>query len=213
MARWRAWWDSRHPRSDTLTLTQRNVYILPTRAGWLCALLLLVLLIGSINYQLNLGYLLTFVLASAAVASMQSSHATLRGLQLSLAAPLPVHAGEVARLDVRLSDPSPRPRRRHGIGLRVDLPEASGSTGWTWLDLPDTSNPPSNPAAFSASVQLLLQPTRRGWHVLPTIRLETRFPFGLFRAWSVWRPAARLLAWPAPEQPAPPLPSGPQHGA
>ena len=25
--RWRAWWEGRHPRSDTLTLTQRNVYI------------------------------------------------------------------------------------------------------------------------------------------------------------------------------------------
>jgi uncharacterized protein (DUF58 family) len=37
---------------------------------------------------------------------------------------------------------------------------------------------------------------------------ETRFPLGLFRAWTVWRPAARVLAWPQPEQPAPPLPAG-----
>ncbi len=41
-------------------LTQRNVYILPTGPGWMLALTLLVLLIASINFQLNLGYLLTF---------------------------------------------------------------------------------------------------------------------------------------------------------
>ncbi len=36
--------------------------------------------------------------------------------------------------------------------------------------------------------------------------VETRFPFGLFRAWSVWRPSGRVLAWPAPERPPAPLP-------
>jgi uncharacterized protein (DUF58 family) len=37
--------------------------------------------------------------------------------------------------------------------------------------------------------------------------VETIFPFGLFRAWTVWRPSGRVLAWPRPEQPAPPLPT------
>ncbi|MDO9290236.1 MAG: hypothetical protein Q7U09_01575, partial [Hydrogenophaga sp.] len=44
------WFHSRAPRTDTLTLTQRNVYILPTRAGWMLGLTLLLLLVGSINY-------------------------------------------------------------------------------------------------------------------------------------------------------------------
>ena len=64
------WWQARLPLSDTLVLTQRNVYILPTRAGWLLAASLMVLLIASINYQLNLGYLLTFLLAGSAAAGM-----------------------------------------------------------------------------------------------------------------------------------------------
>jgi uncharacterized protein (DUF58 family) len=37
--------------------------------------------------------------------------------------------------------------------------------------------------------------------------VESRFPLGLFRAWSVWRPSARVLAWPQPEQQPPPLPA------
>jgi hypothetical protein len=41
---------------------------------------LLVLLVASINYQLNLGYLLTFLLAGSALVGMHVCHATLRGL-------------------------------------------------------------------------------------------------------------------------------------
>ena len=35
--RFRAWWQARLPLTDTLALTQRNVYILPTRAGFMLA--------------------------------------------------------------------------------------------------------------------------------------------------------------------------------
>ncbi|MBI3154008.1 MAG: DUF58 domain-containing protein, partial [Burkholderiales bacterium] len=63
------------------------------------------------------------------------------------------------------------------------------------------------PAQGQASATLTLLPARRGWHALPPVVVETGFPFGLFRAWSVWRPAARVLAWPRPEHPAPPLPA------
>ena len=59
------WFLSRRPPSDTLELTQRNVYIVPSTAGWMLGVTLLLLLVGSINYQLNLGYLLTFLLAGS----------------------------------------------------------------------------------------------------------------------------------------------------
>ena len=53
----------------------------------------------------------------------------------------------------------------------------------------------------------LAQPTvRRGWMRMEPFRLETRFPLGLFRAWSVVIPEARCLVWPEPAQDAPPLP-------
>jgi hypothetical protein len=41
---------------------------------------------------------------------------------------------------------------------------------------------------------------------------ETRFPLGLFRAWTVWRPAARILVLPAAESNAPLPPRGPADG-
>ena len=88
---------------------------------------------------------------------------------------------------------------RHGLALRfVHAPDATPARADTaWCDVP---------AQGEHHAQLATVPPQRGWHVLPALHLETRFPFGLFRAWTVWRPASRLLAWPRPEQPAAPLP-------
>src|SRR4051812_21996592 len=86
-ARFQAWWQSKLPFTDSVTLTQRNVYILPTRPGWMMGVTLLVLLVASINYQLSLGYLLTFLLAGSALVGMHVCHGTLRGLAMNLVAP------------------------------------------------------------------------------------------------------------------------------
>ncbi len=154
-------------------------------------LTLLVLLLASINYQLNLGYVLTFLLAGSGLMSMHLTHATLRGLTLHLKPPPAVFAGDAAALDLVLTSPG---RARFGIGLKIaGAPEASLS----WIDVP---------ALGQALTQISFVPTRRGGHAAPTLSVETRFPLGLFRAWSIWRPAARLLAYPAPERPAAPLP-------
>jgi uncharacterized protein (DUF58 family) len=191
--RWQAWWDGRHPRSDALELTQRNVYIVPTRPGLLFATTLLVLLVASINYQLSLGYVLTFLLAGSGIVSMHVTHATLRGLTLHLRAPQPVFAGDAVQLECVLASRSLSPR--HGIGLRLLQP---GEPRWNLADVV---------AAGQTSVTLAWTAPRRGRLALPEIVIETRFPLGLFRAWSRWRPAAEALVYPRPEQPAPPLPA------
>ncbi|HSV35294.1 MAG TPA: DUF58 domain-containing protein, partial [Ramlibacter sp.] len=102
--RFRQWWQSRLPLSDTTTLTQRNVYIMPTRPGFMLGATLLVLLVGSINYQLNLGYLLTFLLAGSGVVGMHVCHGTLRGLTLNLTAPDAQFAGSSAPLSIVLTN-------------------------------------------------------------------------------------------------------------
>jgi len=186
------WLTKRLPLCDHTTLTQRNVFILPTRAGLLLATTLLVLLVASINYQLNLGYLLTFLLAGSALASMPVSHATLRGLGLSLITPDPVFAGSSAVIDVTLQNR--RRNTRFGIGLAV-----ANSKQWVWADVP---------AQGSTTVQVAFKPVCRGLQRLPTLTLETRFPLGTFRVWTLWRPVARVLVYPTPEFSAPPLPPG-----
>lgn len=187
-----AWFIARLTQRDSTTLNQRNVYILPTRAGFMLGLTLLVLLIASINYQLNLGYVLTFLLAGSAVIGMHVCHATLRGLTLHLTPPEPQFVGHSVQIAVQLHSSSPRVR--YGIGLAV-----LGSAHWSWTDVP---------AQGSARVQIAFNPTRRGQYPLPSLTAETRFPLGTFRVWTVWRPAAQVLIYPAPEAHPPPLPQG-----
>ena len=186
------WLEQRLPLRDSMTLTQRNVYILPTGPGLMLAATLLLLLLTSINYQLNLGYLLTFLLAGSAVVGMHVGHGTLRGLSMNLIAPEPQFAGSSAPIGIYLQ--SRRRSVRYGIGLSV-----LGSDHWLWIDLP---------AQGSSTVHVAFKPTRRGLQRVPTLSAETRFPLGTFRVWTVWRPAAQVLVYPQPEAFPPPLPAG-----
>ena len=199
-------WQERLPRSDTSLLTQRNIYILPTRAGVAFCATLLLMLVASINYQLSLGYALTFLLAGAGAVSLHLTHATLRGLTLHLRPPAPVFAGDAAALELVLTSPG---AARHGLALhlRAATADAAAAAGAA-LDADDEPAPAWTdvPAQGQATVRLTLVPQRRGWHELPTVVVATRFPFGLFRAWTLWRPASRVLAFPRPEQPPPALP-------
>lgn len=189
---WRGWLEKRHARTDHLVLTQRNVYILPTRAGFMFAITLLTLLLASINYQLNLGYVLTFLLAGSAVVSMHITHGSLRGLKLHLKPITPVFAGQVMQLEVVLHSPD---KARYGLGLQV---QAAPASTLAWVDVP---------ALGQTTAHLAWPADQRGLHTAPTLSVETRFPLGLFRAWSVWRPAAQALVYPRPEHPCPPLPA------
>jgi uncharacterized protein (DUF58 family) len=190
--RFQRWWQSRLPLSDTTTLTQRNVYILPTRPGLMLAATLMVLLVSSINYQLNLGYLLTFLLAGSAVVGMHVCHGTLRGLTLHLTPPDPTFMGSSANLTVQAINA--RRADRYGIGLAV-----IDTRHWSWTDVPGQG---------TSTVHVAWHPERRGLHRLPPLTAETRFPLGTFRVWTVWRPAAQVLVYPAPEVHPPPLPPG-----
>jgi len=198
----RDWWTRRHPPSDDLILTQRNVYILPTGTGLAFGGLLLALLLASINYQLSLGYLLTFALAASAAASMHLTHGTLRGLRLHVLSATAVQAGEAVAWTVHIDNPG---RARWGVGL-----------AWATRRMPESaglSAPPGSPIWLDAgaqgqvSVTLMAQAVRRGHWRMPPVMLETRFPLGLFRAWAWWRPATRVTIWPQLEQPCPPLTS------
>lgn len=193
------WFEARLPLADSVTLTQRSVYILPTRPGLMLAVTLLVLLVASINYQLNLGYLLTFLLAGCALVGMHVSHATLRGLTLNLIAPRAVFSGATAAFDIKISNPDKSVR--YSIGIRALLERGAENPPpthqWAWCDVP---------AQGTSSVQVAFHPVQRGRQRLPALTAETRFPLGTFRVWTIWRPAAHVLVYPAPEAHPPPLP-------
>lgn len=172
-------------------LTMRRVFILPTRAGFAFAGLLLVMLVGSLNYNLGLGFALTFFTGSCAVADMFLTAKNLALLRLAPGRALPVFAGQEARFELQLRNPGPRARYAVWLGF-----QAAGAPRHV-ADVP---------AAGAAAVALSGATSERGWLDAPRVLLQTRFPLGLFRAWSYWRPDLRVLVYPFPEADAPPLP-------
>lgn len=197
--RWQLWWQARQSPADTHSTTQRNVYIVPTWAGVAFCGTLGVLLLASINEQLSLGYALTFALTGAGLASMHTTHANLRGLQMDLKAPEGVHAGHEYALELRLHNTG---SARFGIAISAQLD--SGASESAWVDVP---------ALGHAILQLRLPAPARGLRELPRLVITTRFPLGFFRAWSYWRPAAKVWVYPRAESVLAPFPAQAEAGA
>ena len=199
--RWLAWIVRRHPARSEHAFTQSSTYVLPTRAGWLLGLTLALLLLASINFQLNLGYLLTFWLLAAALASVWQGYRNLRGIRVRVGALEPVFAQQVASLPIVLDAPGQRTRFALGLALHP-LAQVLGQTrpaaaaAWSHTDLAPGG---------SHTVTLTHTAQRRGWQPLPRLQLQSHYPLGVFRLWSYWQPSARLLVYPAPESPCPPL--------
>jgi uncharacterized protein (DUF58 family) len=182
----------RDSEPGTVTLTMRRVFIVPTRAGLAFTMLLLVMLIGALNYNLGLGFVLTFFAGACAIADMVLTARNLALLQLAPGRAQPVFAGEEAQFELHLHNRTRRDRYAVWLGFQAD----------------GEPRQVADVLAGGGSTLTLSAPARqRGWLAAPRARLVTRFPLGLFRAWSYWQPDARVLVYPAPEWPAAPLPS------
>jgi uncharacterized protein (DUF58 family) len=173
-------------------LSQRRVYILPTGAGVGFGVLLLVLLIGSVNYNLGLGFALTCIAAACAVVDILLTYRNLAHLHLRPGRAQPVFAGEEAQFELQLLNRTGYDR----FALWVDFADADAER-----------HPADVPARGRAAVLLGAATAERGSMAAPRVRLATRFPLGLFRAWSYWQPDLRVLVYPFPEPNAPPLPA------
>jgi uncharacterized protein (DUF58 family) len=178
------------PERGVIVLRHRRVYIVPTRLGWIFGVTLGLLLVGSINYALSLGFAMTFLLAGMGLAGMVHTARNLARLAVSVGRVEPVFAGEAAQFRLYLD--ARAPFDRPAILLRQ---LASGAQLVTDV-----------PAAAMAEAVLAVPAARRGWLALGRVMLETRYPLGLFRAWSYVEPDAQALIYPEPEYSALPAP-------
>lgn len=173
-------------------LVMRRVFILPTRPGMAFVGLLLIMLIGSINYSLGLGFVLTFFTGSCAIVGMYMTAKNLALLHLAPGRAQPVFAGDEAQFELHVRNATPRDR--YAI----------------WLGFQDEGEPRQSidvTTKGSAAVVLSRPTKERGWLAAPRVRLFTRFPLGLFGAWSYWQPDLKVLVYPQPEVAPPPLPT------
>lgn len=176
-------WLFRFGRDEQLpiVLTQRRIFIVPAGAGFLFVGVLCVILLGAINYDLSLGHALVFLLAGLGVVTMVHTFRNLVALRLTPGRVDPVFAGELARFPITIENTRSYARRSLNLafgreqGTAIDLPGKAGTTAILTCAAPDRGR---------------LDPGR--------ITLTTRYPLGLFRAWSYPHPPFSCLVYPKP---------------
>ena len=186
--KFRTWLFRPRIERGAITLTQRRIFIIPTRQGFMLAFVLVVMLLGDINYNLSLGYVLTFLLTMMAVMSMLHAFRNLAHLEIRAGRAEPVFCGEVAQFMLHFNNPGRLPR------YQLCLVQ-SGDSFWN-----NTSTPLQFdvPAGQDTEVAFPMRATRRGWLQPGRMTLYTEFPLGLFYCWSYLHFDMRCLVYPEP---------------
>lgn len=176
----------RSDRQGQARISGRKIYILPTRYGLLFGLMLVLLLIGSINYANSPAFLLTFLLTGLFFHTIFHTWRNLLDLQIRWLGANPVFAGKPADFQFQLTDPE---QRDHAA---IQLAFGAG-------------DPAISDIGPGADQQLTLRETapRRGWFRPGRVTVETRYPLGLLRAWSYLDTDARVLVYPKPAERGP----------
>ena len=163
---------------ERVRLRMRNLYILPTRFGWLWLAGTVLLQVVGIQMQSNGTLLLSFLMLSLFLLTLHLTHFNLQGVDLACGAPAPGFAGEAAPYPIRLRCPG----RSEGVRL--------------WLEGP-APGPALSLAAGEHELTVAWTPPTRGWQRPGLLRIHTTAPLGLFCCWSRWQPPSAQLIYPA----------------
>src|SRR3954463_14906804 len=105
-------WVRRRHGDDHLptAVAARRVYILPTRAGFAFAGLVLVMLLAGLNYSNSVALIFTFVLGGFGLIAMHLCHRNLVGLTVHDIAAVDAFAGEHGQVQLTLGNAADTPR-------------------------------------------------------------------------------------------------------
>lgn len=142
--------------------------------------MLAVMLLTAINYQNSLIYLITFFLGSVFVLSIWLCFLNMVGLVVTGESSGRAFQGKPLPFNCKLS-------RINGLPIGLKLGETSkvALSVSHIIDQDDTCT-------------IQCQPKVRGRHELPSLYLESRYPFGLILAWSWPKVAIESLVYPMP---------------
>lgn len=180
-SRFRAWVNRRIPPSRAVTLDQRRIFIFPSRAGFFFGLCLLLMLTTAINYQNNMSYALTFLLATLFIIATLHTYANLSGLTIRALRAQSAFPGQQSEFDVQVS----RGKQRAHFALRLQWPDSTEAV----INLVDEDQ---------AEVQLHAPLGQRGWHSPGRLLLESTYPLGLLRCWTWIDLDLHALVYPQP---------------
>lgn len=159
----------------------RRIYILPTRYGMIFGALLLLMLLGAVNYANNPAHLLTFLLGALGANAIYQTWRNLHGLQVTCLGAEPVFAGRPAH-------------------FRIDCDGRGQERPAVQFEFPDATPLAVDVSSTNGTMQLAIElaPRRRGRYPVGRLTISTRYPLGLFRAWCYVACDRELLVYPEP---------------
>lgn len=187
----RRFFQGEKPAHGPVTLAHQRIFTIPNKRGFGLVLLLLIQWLAAINYNSNLGYILTFLLVAVALLGVLHGYRNLAGLRVQPRRARPVFAGEHAVYEILIANPTPLPR--YAIWVKAKGAEPIR------IDIGADDN---------ATTSLGFRPERRGWFQPGTVTLYTEFPLGILYAWSPLRFTERVLVYPKPAPDSIPFPVG-----
>jgi len=199
--RWARWLDRRIPPASSITLDQRRIFIFPSQTGFFFALCLLIMLIAAINYQNNLAYGLTFLLANLFVVAVLHTYANLARLTVTAVGADDAFAGQRTTLRLRLTTESQRghyalligwPTPREGRRRRRLMTGLLSSPEMQAVEEVDLE------CNDQRELRLHLPVEHRGWFHPGRLRIESVYPLGLLRCWTWVDLDLRALVYPRP---------------
>ncbi|MCG9731779.1 DUF58 domain-containing protein [Shewanella sp. Isolate13] len=162
---WQSWISRRLPAKERITLSHKSIFILPTGFGLTWLALLIILFLFGTNYQNNLVMGLSFLLLSVFNTCIIYSYKNLAGLTLSgTQANNPV-AGQPIYFPVNLTSPN----SAYEVQLNFENQP---------IEVINKVDPHQTQALIGYNN------AHRGINHPGRIKIETRYPLGLFRAWS-----------------------------
>jgi uncharacterized protein (DUF58 family) len=181
---------ARQAYASTGGLNRQRIYILPTRQGLIYSLLLITMLLGAVNYNNSMAYLLTFLLGSLVLVCILHTYRNLAGLVITGEAALPVFAGDTACFAIFIDNYNSRGRTALNLVLhpRGKLPRSLTVQTVTTDILQNKQQ----------RVMLPVLTCKRGLLPLERVMISTCFPLGLFRAWSYLQLDCYCLVYPRP---------------
>jgi uncharacterized protein (DUF58 family) len=174
-------------------LKRQRVYILPTSQGWLYMLMLIVMLLGAINYNNNMAFVLCFLLTSLGLVSMLHTYKNLTGLILTSTKPKPVFVGQQALFPIQLDN---RPGLTR-FSIKLEYHDTTKK-----IFRKKTTQPIITiglEAGKQSTCHYPIQTNNRGVLILKRLKISTNFPLGIFTAWAYYQPDFECLVYPVPK--------------
>ena len=166
--------------TPSLILRGRRYHFQPTFFGLVYLGMVAALLVGSINHNNNLGYLLTFLLGGILLVTLPHGFRNLRGISMQGGQGQPVFAGQQASFDLHL--PAEK-QERYAIHLALD---------------PAHPVEIHLPADQPATVRLHYPAKQRGLFHLDGLHAWTSYPLGLIAIRTLLDVKISCLVYPAP---------------